>query len=172
MISEKQKAFYELTKHPTGSVEGPSEPAHDKRHAPGFAQTKDDVWSAIKSNQNRIKALGVKKLGLFGSFARDEQRKDSDIDLLVEFEQEKKTFKNFMALAFLLEDILNRQIELVTIESLSPHIRPYIVKEIEYVTFAFNGHRLAEECSKLDPKFEQALAEEGLVGRLDVGPEY
>lgn len=35
-----------------------------------------------------------------------------------------------------------------------------------------NGHRLAEECSKLDPKFEQTLAKEGLVGGLDEGPEY
>lgn len=101
-----------------------------------LVQTKNDVWVTIKSNQNRIKALGVKKLGLFGSFVREEQRHDSDIDLLVEFEQEKKTFKNFMALSFLLEEILNRQIELVTTESLSPYIRPYIVKEVEYVTFA------------------------------------
>lgn len=136
MSSEKQKSFYELTKHLAGSVEDPSGLAHDKKHMPGFMPTKDDVWSAIKSNQNRIKALGVKRLGLFGSFVREEQRRDSDIDLLVEFEQDKKTFKNFMALSFLLEDILNRQIELVTAESLSPYIRPYIVKEVEYVPFA------------------------------------
>jgi hypothetical protein len=36
----------------------------------------------------------------------------------------------------------------------------------------FNGHRLAEECSKLDPKFEKALADEGLAGGLDEWPEY
>ncbi len=136
MISEKQKSFYELTKHLAGSGEGPSDLANDKRDTPGPAETKSDVWSAIKSNQNRIKALGVRKLGLFGSFVREEQSHDSDIDLLVEFEQEKKTFKNFMALSFLLEDILNRPIELVTSESLSPYIRPYIAKEVEYVTFA------------------------------------
>jgi hypothetical protein len=101
------------------------------------AKTKEDVWLAIQSRQDQIKAFGVKKLGLFGSFVREEQRHDSDIDLLVEFEQEKKTFKNFMALSFLLEEILDHQIELVTTESLSPYIRPYIVKEIEYVMFAF-----------------------------------
>ena len=101
-----------------------------------LVKTKEDVWSAIKSNQNRIGAFGVKRLGLFGSFVRDEQHQDSDIDLLLEFEQDKKTFKNFMQLSFLLEDILNRQIELVTVESLSPYIRPYIAKEVEYVTFA------------------------------------
>jgi len=40
-----------------------------------------------------------------------------------------------MQFSFLLEDILNRQIELVTTESLSPYIRPFIIKEVEYVTF-------------------------------------
>lgn len=136
VISEKQKSFYELPKHLAGSVDGPSNLAHDNMQLPRLAQTKNDVWAALKNNQNWIKALGVKKLGLFGSFVREEQRRDSDIDLLVEFEQDKKTFKNFMALSFLLEDILNRQIELVTAESLSPYIRPYIVKEVEYVPFA------------------------------------
>jgi predicted nucleotidyltransferase len=99
-------------------------------------QTKEGIWSAIESNQNKIQAFGVKQLGLFGSFARGEQHQDSDIDLLVEFEQDKKTFKNFMQLSFFLEDILNRRVELVTTESLSPYIRPYIVKDIEYVAFA------------------------------------
>jgi hypothetical protein len=99
------------------------------------AQTKDDVWLAITSNQDRIKAFGVKKLGLFGSFVREEQKKESDIDFLVEFEQDKKNFKNFMQLSFLLEDILNRRVELVTTESLSPYIRPYIIKDIEYAAF-------------------------------------
>jgi len=98
-------------------------------------QTKKDVYSIINNNQDKIKAFGVKKIGLFGSFVREQQSKDSDVDLLVEFEQGKKTFKNFMRLAFLLENILKRRVELVTPESLSPYIRPYIVKEIEYVTF-------------------------------------
>jgi len=101
-----------------------------------LTQTKSDVWSAIKLNRDRIEAFGVKKLGLFGSFVREEQRRDSDIDLLVEFEQGKKTFKNFMQLSFFLEDILKRRVELITTESLSPYIRPYIVKDIEYVAFA------------------------------------
>lgn len=98
-------------------------------------QTKKNVLSIIKRKQNSIKAFGVKRLGLFGSFVREEQHSDSDIDLLVEFEQDKKTFKNFMQLSFLLEDILKRQVELVTIESLSPYIRTYIIREVEYVTF-------------------------------------
>jgi hypothetical protein len=100
-----------------------------------LAQTKLDVLSTIKKNQDKITAFGVKKLGLFGSFVREEQHSDSDIDLLVEFEPGKKTFRNFMQLSFFLEDLLRRQIELVTAESLSKYIRPYIINEVEYVTF-------------------------------------
>jgi len=125
---DRQKSVYELTKHLAGSVEGPPALSHN-------SLVKADVWSIIRSNESRIKVFGVKKLGLFGSFVREEQNKDSDIDFLVEFEQGKKNFKNFMQLSFLLEDIFNRQIELVTPEALSPYIRPYIVKEVEYVTF-------------------------------------
>ncbi|HHT9113666.1 MAG: nucleotidyltransferase family protein [Planctomycetes bacterium] len=95
--------------------------------------TKKDILSVIRQNQEKIKALGVKKLGLFGSFTRGEQNAESDIDLLVEFEQDKKTFNNFIQLSFLLEEILQRSVELVTAESLSPYVRPHIIEEVEDV---------------------------------------
>ena len=98
-------------------------------------QTKEKALSLIAENRDRITTLGVKRLGLFGSFARGEQRAESDVDLLVEFDKGKKTFDNFIQLSFFLEDLLKRHIELVTPESLSPYLRPHIMKEIEYVTF-------------------------------------
>ena len=77
----------------------------------------------------------MKKLGLFGSFVREEQGVESDVDLLVEFEPGKKTFDNFIQLSFFLEDLFKRRVELVTSESLSPYIGPHIMNEVEYVTF-------------------------------------
>lgn len=59
-------------------------------------QTKEKVLSLVIEHQDRIKALGVKRLGLFGSFVRAEQGAASDVDLLVEFEQDRKTFDNFI----------------------------------------------------------------------------
>jgi len=94
---------------------------------------KENVLSIIRRNQRKIEAFGVKKLGLFGSFVRKEQNAESDIDLLVEFERDKKTFDNFMHLSFFLEDVLKHHIELVTTDSLSPYIKPYVIKEVEYV---------------------------------------
>ncbi len=98
-------------------------------------QTKKEILSIIREKQREIKTLGVKQLGLFGSFVRDEQNAESDIDVLVEFEAGQKSFDNFIQLSFLLEDFLQHPVELVTAESLSPYIRPYIIKEVEYVTF-------------------------------------
>jgi predicted nucleotidyltransferase len=98
--------------------------------------TKQDIVTVLRENRELIQELGVKRLGLFGSFVRGEQRAESDVDLLVEFEPGKKTFDNFMALAFLLEDLLRRRVELVTAESLSPYLRPHILDEVEDVALA------------------------------------
>jgi hypothetical protein len=97
-------------------------------------RTKAGVLSRLREHQDEIKSLGVRRLGLFGSFVRRQQNAESDIDLLVEFEPDKKTFDNFMALAFLLDEILGRRVELVTPESLSPFIGAHIMEEAEYVS--------------------------------------
>jgi predicted nucleotidyltransferase len=99
-------------------------------------KTKQDVLKVLHQNRDRLKAMGVSKIGLFGSFLRGEQNPDSDIDLLVEFEAGQKTFDAFMDLAFLLEEIFQRRIELLTVESLSPYLGPHILKEVEYAALA------------------------------------
>ena len=68
-----------------------------------MVKTKQDIFSVLEENRLRLRALGVKKIGLFGSYLRGEQRPDSDIDLLVQFEPGQKTFDNFMELCFFLE---------------------------------------------------------------------
>lgn len=97
------------------------------------ARTKQDVVKRLLGNRTDISALGVKKLGLFGSYARGDQSSDSDVDLLVEFRPDEKTFDNFMELSFLLEHILQRRVELITTESLSSYIGPRILEGAEYV---------------------------------------
>lgn len=65
----------------------------------------------LDQNQPHLRALGVKRIELFSSFVRGEQRPDSDIDLLVEFEPGRKTFDTFMELSFFLKDVLQRRSE-------------------------------------------------------------
>ncbi|MBM4033781.1 MAG: nucleotidyltransferase family protein [Planctomycetes bacterium] len=99
-------------------------------------KTKQDTLDALRASGARIKALGVARIGLFGSFVRDEARADSDVDILVAFEPGRKSFDSFMELSALLEEILQRRVELVTVESLSPFIGPHILQEVEYVPLA------------------------------------
>jgi hypothetical protein len=99
-------------------------------------QSQEQVLELIAEQGPRLHALGVRQLGLFGSFVRGEQGPDSDIDLLVEFAPGQKTFDNFMQLAFFLEELFRRRVELVTPESMSPYFRPYIMDEVEYAPVA------------------------------------
>ena len=102
----------------------------------GTTKTKQDILDALHQNRARLQELGVRKIGLLGSFARGEQRADSDMDLVVEFESERKTFDGFMNLPFLLEETLEHRVELVTGESLNPYLGPHILKEVEYAALA------------------------------------
>jgi len=96
-------------------------------------QTKEQILSLIQEHQSQIRSLGVKKLGLFGSFVRRQQDSDSDVDVLVEFESGRKTFDNFIQVALFLEELFDRRVELITPEALSPYIGPHILREVEYV---------------------------------------
>ena len=94
---------------------------------------KKAVTDFLSTHQNELRNLGVARLGLFGSFVRDEETSESDIDILVEFRAGKKSFTAFMELAFWLEDALQRPVELVTPESPSPYLAPHILLAVEYV---------------------------------------
>lgn len=97
---------------------------------------KTAIVQRIQDARQRLAELGVQEIGLFGSFARGEQTPTSDIDVLVQFAPEQHTYDNFVELAFLLEDLLGRHVELVTRESLSPYIGPHILREVERVSVA------------------------------------
>ena len=98
--------------------------------------TKNLIFQHILEKQKHLAFFGVKNIGLFGSFVRGDQTPLSDIDILVEFMPEKHTFDNFMEVAFLLEELLGRKVELITPEALSPYIGPHILKEVERVPIA------------------------------------
>lgn len=97
-------------------------------------QSKEDLLRKLRASEQAIRACGVSRLQLFGSFARGTAiGQGSDVDLLVEFEPGEKSWDHFLELSLLLEEILGRQVELVTRESLSPYIGPKILEEAEDV---------------------------------------
>ncbi len=75
---------------------------------------------------------GVKRLGFFGSLVRNERKETSDIDVLVEFEKDAKTFDNYMNLKFFLEDPLGRKVDLVIADALKPQIKERVLEEVKY----------------------------------------
>jgi uncharacterized protein len=97
-------------------------------------QNKDELIRILVSQKDTIRSYGVKELNVFGSFARNQQiSTQSDIDFLVEFEEGKKSFDNFIDLNFFLEDLTGRKVELLTYQSLSQFIGPHIIKHMEHV---------------------------------------
>lgn len=92
--------------------------------------TDTGIIETLRKHRDILKKYGVKRIGLFGSFVRKEQRADSDIDFLVEFE--KPDFDNFMNLVFFLEELFGRKVELITNGSLSPYIQPFVEKEVKW----------------------------------------
>ena len=90
--------------------------------------TSQQIFAVLSDNDELLRVRGVRRIGLFGSFARNQGRARSDLDFLVEFEQ--PTFDNYMNLAFTLEKLFGRHVDLVTSDGLSNHVRPYIEKEV------------------------------------------
>ncbi len=94
----------------------------------------DEILKKIEESKNKIKKFGVRRIGLFGSYIRSEQKKESDIDVLVEFEKGRKTFDNYMELKFFLEDLFNCKVDLVILESIKPDLKPYILRSVKYAS--------------------------------------
>src|SRR3989304_3227979 len=94
---------------------------------------KRQVIDLLKANRDSLGRLGIRRVGIFGSFISGRQIAGSDVDLLVEFNKGQKSFRNFMDAAEFTENLLGRSVDLLTAESLSPYIAPYIEREVEYV---------------------------------------
>lgn len=90
----------------------------------------EEIRKQIRQHSGTIRNYGVSKIGFFGSYIRNEQNPDSDIDMLVFFDPDKLTFDNYMDLTFFLEDLLHTNVDVLTPDPISPHIMPYIQKEI------------------------------------------
>lgn len=93
-------------------------------------QTRREVFSLLRANRDLLKKCKVKRIGLFGSFVRDEQTRKSDIDFLVDFSE--PDFDSFMELHEQLRKLCGRKVEIVTPIGLSKYIKPYVEKEVRW----------------------------------------
>ncbi len=96
--------------------------------------TKENIIATLKTNKAELLKFGVVNVGLFGSYLRNEQSNTSDIELLIDFEQGKENFDNYMAAYDIFESIFeNQKVEVVTKNGLSKYIGPKILKDVMYV---------------------------------------
>lgn len=89
--------------------------------------------AVIKESKRDLREkYGVRRIGIFGSYARNMQHKKSDIDILVEFEKDIDLF-DFLDVKDFLENILKIKVDLVMKTALKPNIGKRILKEVRYV---------------------------------------
>jgi hypothetical protein len=92
-----------------------------------------NVIEILKNHNEVIKGqFHLTSIGVFGSFARGEAKSESDIDILVEFEEGYVTFDNYAELKFYLEDLLGREVDLVTMNAIRPQMKDAILSEVTY----------------------------------------
>lgn len=95
--------------------------------------SKENILKKIHEHKSELEGLGVLHIGLFGSYVRNAQTSNSDIDILIDFAPEKENYDNFMFVYDLLEKLFETEkIEIVTKNGLSPYVGPYILKEVVY----------------------------------------
>lgn len=86
----------------------------------------------LKAHAAELRALGVRRIGVFGSVARGEAHGASDVDVFVEFAPGQRTYDNFFALHELLERLFGRRVDLVTDQALSPTQAELILPTVQY----------------------------------------
>ena len=92
-----------------------------------------EIKELISSHKDEIhKEYKIMNIGIFGSYVRNEQNEESDLDILVEFDEPISMFK-FVELEYYLEELIGIKIDLVSKKALKPVIGSYINSEVEYV---------------------------------------
>jgi predicted nucleotidyltransferase len=92
--------------------------------------TRDEILKKLEENRETIRGFGVRRLGIFGSYARAEQTLASDMDFLVEFGD--ATLQNYLNLKDFLERLFRCRVDLVFADTVKPRLRPIIFNEVVY----------------------------------------
>ena len=96
-------------------------------------KTLQEISEILKANKAELREkYNVKDIGIFGSYVRGEQKKRSDVDLLVEFHQVPDLL-TFLELEGYLEKLLHLNVDLVREKALRPELRDRILNEVVQV---------------------------------------
>lgn len=99
--------------------------------APKTDLNAQSILALLAEHREQLYALGARKRGLFGSFARGEQTPTSDIDILVTMA--RLSYNDYSSIRFYLEDLFGRKVDLVPEKDLRPGIRTNIMQGVIYI---------------------------------------
>ena len=93
--------------------------------------TRESILEQLNQRSQELKQnFSVRSIGLFGSLARNEPDRESDVDILVDFVE--PTFDHYMDLKFHLETLFGRPVDLVTADTVKPRLKTVIKREVIY----------------------------------------
>ena len=97
-------------------------------------RTKAELLAVLKPCRDKLaERFGVTDLAVFGSYAKEQQHKRSDVDILVELDKAHKTFDNYMELKFFLGRIVGGKVDLVLKDSVRDELMAKILREAIHV---------------------------------------
>ena len=97
-----------------------------------MVESKEVIFETLKNIKNELNVnYRVKKIGLFGSYVRNKQTATSDIDFLVEFENDADLF-HFIGVSRYLEGIFNTKVDVISKPSLKEELKKNILEEVVY----------------------------------------
>ena len=92
-----------------------------------------NVLTLLRQHESILEErFGVKRIGVFGSFVRGEERPESDVDVLVVFQKDEETFDHYMDCKFYLEDLFDRHVDLVIEDTIKSRLKGPIMSEVIY----------------------------------------
>jgi len=91
---------------------------------------RDTLLKKLEENREAIRGFGVRRLGIFGSYARGDEKGSSDMDFLVEFDD--ASLQNYLNLKDFLEQLFHCPVDLVFADVVKPRLRPIILNEVVY----------------------------------------
>jgi predicted nucleotidyltransferase len=94
---------------------------------------RDEVIARLKEAEPALRARGIRRAAVFGSVARGEERPDSDIDILVEFEPGAEgSIYQYMALKQFVASLFDTPVDVIDRDALKPHLRAPLARDTLY----------------------------------------
>lgn len=95
---------------------------------------KETIVKVLQQTKMEISKLGVSKIGLFGSYSRNDFNNDSDIDILIDFEPNSEaTLFDLIEIEELLNSKLDRKVDMALLATLKPHISKQVMTDVIFV---------------------------------------